>query len=295
MTPEQIVADLVALHEILPGRDRDIVGLDLETSGFDPLKEHIIEISLARLTPGGAVTPWATLVNPRLVVDPKVLELTGISQADLDAAEPWSHRLATIVAAGLAGCDFFGYHVRRFDLDFLAQACAKVGVDFNYADARVVDGYALWSAVEKRDLSSFVEKFARRPHAGAHRAAADVAGTAAGLAGFLRVHDEVPRDVQALHDLAFPRDPSWVDADGKIVWRDGVACLGAWSKRWGGYSLAQLAADRGYRGGRGYLEWMLEARFSSDVKKIIRDLLYGGQGPAAPAAPAAPATEDAPF
>lgn len=283
---ERLVASLDEVARLLPDRDRDIIAFDLETTGLDPATEAIIEISVARLTPSGETHAWETLLNPRREVSQEILALTGIRQADLDQAQDWDAARATVLAAGFAGCDFFGYNVKFFDLQFLHAKCEQVGVVLDYSSARILDAYVLWGKAEKRDLSAYVQRFAGREHVGAHRATADVAATAEGFAGFLRTFPNLPRDIQALHAMAFPREPNWIDADGKIAWLHGQPCIN-FGKKHKGRPLTSVRHDKGF------LEWILNSNFPPDTKSIIRDFLYGGKLPLEPAI--APATDEAPF
>ena len=57
-------------------------------------------------------------------------------------------------------------------------------------------------------------------------------------------------------------------ADGKLIWRDGVAAVAFGAQA--GTSLADLAAHN-----RGFLEWVLRKDFSDEVKTIVRDALAG--------------------
>ena len=59
-----------------------------------------------------------------------------------------------------------------------------------------------------------------------------------------------------------PSDPNWIDADGKLTWRDGVAAVAFGAQA--GTSLADLAANN-----RGFLEWVLRKDFSDEVKAVV--------------------------
>ena len=98
--------------------------------------------------------------------------------------------------------------------------------------------------------------------------ASDVEATVAVLVAQLQRYPDVPRTVEGLHDWLYPRDPTRIDADGKIVWRNGVATIAFGAQA--GTSLADLAATD-----RGFLQWVLRKDFSDEVKAIVRDALAG--------------------
>ena len=88
------------------------------------------------------------------------------------------------------------------------------------------------------------------------------------LAAQLNTYSDLPKTVAELHDWLYPIDPNRIDADGKLVWRDGVATVTFGAQA--GTSLADLAA-----GDRSFLEWVLRKDFSDEVKAIVRDALAG--------------------
>jgi hypothetical protein len=61
---------------------------------------------------------------------------------------------------------------------------------------------------------------------------------------------------------------SRITPDGKVKWQDGEACL-SFGKH-AGVPLNLMAREQ-----RAYLEWVLGADFSDDVKQILRDALQG--------------------
>lgn len=67
---------------------RIFVALDLETTGFDPEKDAIIEIGAVKFRGDKILDTFSSLVNPGRKVPYKVLHLTGLSQSELDEAPP---------------------------------------------------------------------------------------------------------------------------------------------------------------------------------------------------------------
>ena len=65
-------------------------------------------------------------------------------------------------------------------------------------------------------------------------------------------------------------DPDAVDAEGKLKWIDGEACLNFGKGR--GKSLRELSATED---GRGMLRWILAKDFSPEVKAIVRSAMDG--------------------
>jgi DNA polymerase-3 subunit epsilon len=171
----------------------------------------------------------------------------------------------------LSECDLTGYNVARFDRRLLAAEFHRAGVEDPTVGAFVIDAYTIFVRQEPRSLDAALRFYgveAGQAHRQAHDASSDVEATVAVLAAQLNTYPDLPKTVAELHDWLYPMDPNRIDADGKLVWRDGVATVAFGAQA--GTSLADLAA-----GDRSFLEWVLRKDFSDEVKAIVRDALAG--------------------
>ena len=187
------------------------------------------------------------------------------------ASAPTFAQLAPTVAARLSECDLTGYNIARFDRRLLAAECGRVGVADPTAGARVIDAYALFVRQEPRSLDDALRFYGVPPGQGtrqAHDARSDVEATVAVLVAQLHTYPDLPRTVDGLHHWLHRSEPHWIDAEGKLIWRDGVAAVAFGAQA--GTSLADLAAND-----RGFLEWVLHKNFSDEVKAIVREALAG--------------------
>jgi len=252
--------------DMVPNRDRTITFYDLETTGFEGARDHLLEVGAAALHVDDTLNVWSQLFKPPVPITREITELTGISDADVADAATWNLSTATQLRDALADSDLGGYNIKGFDNRFLVAACARVGVDLDLTRARIVDGYVLWGKVERRDLASYVSRFAGRDHAGAHRAAADVVGTLDGLCGFLATFRDAPRTVQGIHDVSFPIDKNWIDAEGKFAWdANGNAVVNFGSKK--GTPLALVDP--------GFFKWVIRSEFTPEQKTIAQNAIHG--------------------
>ena len=95
------------------------VALDLETTGLDAERDAIIEIGCVKLQDGRISDEWSTLVNPGRPLPLGIIQLTGLTDADLTSAPP----LALVGPALLrfvGNLPIVGHNI-GFDLGFLAQ------------------------------------------------------------------------------------------------------------------------------------------------------------------------------
>ena len=266
MNVERLARDLTA-HLVLT---RPLVCVDLEATGVWPGQDRIVQIATASIFPDGSVSTWSSLVNPERPMPPTALAIHGITDAMVASAPTFAH-LAQKVGELLSGCDLTGYNVERFDRRLLAAEFQRAGVANPTAGALVIDAYTIFARQESRSLDAalrFYKVEEGQAQRQAHDARSDVEATVAVLAAQLRTYADLPKTVAALHAWLHPSDPNRIDADGKLVWRDGVATVAFGAQA--GTSLADLAAND-----RSFLEWVLRKDFSDEVKAIVRDALAG--------------------
>ena len=114
---------------------RPIVFLDLETTGVDPAKDRIVEISLVKVQPDGSKEVKTRRINPGMPIPPESTAIHGIADDDVKD-EPRFEQIAKSLAAYMEGCDLAGYNSNRFDIPVLAEefpAC-RSGCGFEKAE-----------------------------------------------------------------------------------------------------------------------------------------------------------------
>jgi DNA polymerase-3 subunit epsilon len=264
------VADLAQELATQLTLERPLVCLDLETTGTVSSTDRVVQIATAAIAPDGQVTTWSTLVNPQRPIPAESTAIHGISDA-MVATAPTFADLVPVLTTLLESADLAGYNIQRFDRQVLAAEFQRVGAPDPTRHARVVDAYRILTRQEPRRLDDALRLYhmedaapPRRPH----DAASDVEATVAVLVGQFRAYPDAPRTVDALHQWLFPRDPSWIDEEGKLAWRNGEASINFGAHT--GRPLVDLAVDD-----RGVLEWILRKDFPEDVKAIVRDALAG--------------------
>ena len=257
----------LAAHLVLT---RPLVCVDLETTGVWPRHDRIVQVATASIFPDGRVSTWSSLVNPEQPIPAAALAIHGITDA-MVASAPTFAQLAPTLGPLLSDCDLTGYNVARFDRRLLAAEFLRAGLADPMEGALVIDAYTIFVRQESRGLEAalrFYNVDAGQSQRQAHDARSDVEATVAVLAAQLDTYTDLPRTVGALHDWLNPIDPNRIDADGKLVWREGVAIVTFGAQA--GTSLTELAASD-----RSFLEWVLRKDFSDEVKAIVADALEG--------------------
>ncbi len=250
---------------------RNLVVLDLETTGTDPKTARIVELGFLLIKPDGTEQAYSTFFDPGGPIPKDATSVHGITNEMVKDAPTFSS-YAERLAKGFTDVDIAGYHV-KFDLAVLAEEFKRLDIQWAHTGA-VIDAHRLWQILEPRTLSDASVFFLGEPFTGAHRASADVAQTWRILQVQLARAQQLPTvgntltSVNAVNNLLWPRPTDAVDAAGKIVWIQGVVCLGPWSKKYGGRPLTSVD--------KGYLRWILDNDFPSSTKKVLRDFLERG-------------------
>ncbi|MGA8224226.1 MAG: 3'-5' exonuclease [Candidatus Acidiferrales bacterium] len=241
--------------------------IDLETTGTWTDHDRIVEVAVLKVYPYGRRTKYHTRVNPKIPIPEEATAIHGISDADVRDA-PSFKRIAKKVIKSLDGCDLAGFNLIRFDLRMLKSEFARVGIDFSIEGRRVVDACRIFHLKEPRDLSAAYRFFCGLEHDGAHSALEDARATWRILQAQIARYDDLPTDLESLHELCTSLDDRFVDAGEKFVWRNNEAVVGFGKHQ--GTSLKVLA-----KSAPDYLEWMIENDFHPETKKIARNALKG--------------------
>ncbi len=131
-----IVDDLqdVAVNEKGQQLEGTFVVFDLETTGFSPIKDKIIEIGAVKVEHGKITERFSTFVNPKVPIPFEITKLTSITdQMVLDAPA-----IETVLPEFLefVGDAVLVAHNAGFDVGFIEQNCRyqEITPDFTYVD-----------------------------------------------------------------------------------------------------------------------------------------------------------------
>jgi DNA polymerase-3 subunit epsilon/ATP-dependent DNA helicase DinG len=98
---------------------RVYVAVDLETTGLNPERDAITEIGAVKFRGEQVLDSYSSLVNPGRKIPHRIVELTGITQKEADAAPPLSSQLPKL-ARFVGDLPVVGHNV-SFDLGFLQR------------------------------------------------------------------------------------------------------------------------------------------------------------------------------
>ncbi|MDP8212352.1 MAG: 3'-5' exonuclease [Candidatus Zapsychrus exili] len=246
---------------------KELIVFDLETTGIWVEKDKIVEIAMIKCLPNGERVTYVKRVNPEMPIPRNVSELIGITNEDVKDA-PVFKQIAKEIVDFIGDSDFSGFNVERFDLPVLCRELSTAGYNLELKTSRIYDAQKIFHVNEKRDLTAAYKFYCAKDLKNAHSALADTEATLQILSSQLEKYGE-DDDLQSLDKFDYKNNIEFFDDSRKFRWWNGKLYMmfGKYAKR---YSLEELVKKD-----QGYLEWILSANFSEEVKDLIEDAIRG--------------------
>ena len=154
----------------------DYVVFDIETTGFSPVKNKIIEIGAVKVKNGVITDHFSHFVNPQEPIPPNIESLTGITDR-MVMEEP---TIDVILPEFLKFCEdsVLVAHNADFDVSFIREKSAELGLPFDatYIDTVLLSRFLI-TGISKYTLDS-VAKYMGVKLTDHHRAVNDAQATA---------------------------------------------------------------------------------------------------------------------
>ena len=234
--------------------------LDLETTGVDPSKDRIVEISLVKVMPDGSREVKTRRLNPEMHIPEEASAIHHIYDEDVADCPPF-RAVAKSLWTYIEGCDFGGYNSNKFDIPVLVEEFLRAGLDVDLRKSRFIDVQNIFHKMEQRTLVAAYKFYCDKDLTEAHSAEADTLATYEVLLAQLDRYPELQNDVDFLAE--FSARGRNVDYAGRIVYDEkGVEVFGFGKHR--GRSVAEV-----FRTEPSYYSWMMNGDFPLYTKKVI--------------------------
>lgn len=239
---------------------RPIIFLDLETTGVDPAKDRIVEISMVKVFPNGDEETKTRRINPEMPIPAESSAIHGIYDADVKDC-PTFRSIAKSLQGYIEGCDFAGYNSNKFDIPVLVEEFLRVDIDLDIKKRHFIDVQNIFHKLEQRTLVAAYKFYCQKELENAHSAEADTIATYEVLKAQLDRYDELKNEVDFLAE--FSSRTQNVDFAGRIIYNEaGVEVFNFGKHK--GRPVAEV-----FREEPSYYSWMMNGDFPRYTQKII--------------------------
>lgn len=252
---------------MLTNLSRPLAVVDLETTTNIVKDARIVQISIKKFSPGGAIDHFNAYVNPVVEITEAATKVHGITN-DQVAGFPTFEHCGPLVHDFISGCDLVTFNGNVFDIPVLYMEFCRVKIDWDYSGVHFIDACNIFKINEPRDLAHAYKHYTGREFDGSHNAKNDVDATAEVFVRQLQKYN-LDLDMQSLalysnygQRRADLTGKFIIDSDGNYIINFGNKCKG------------QKASQH-----LGYLEWMLSQDFPQDAKRICREILRDSTEP----------------
>ena len=249
--------------------NRPIVFFDLETTGTDVAKDHIVELCYIKIYPCGNEKSESMRIRPvdilghTIPIPKEASAVHGIYDEDVKDC-PTFKEIAPNLQEVLRDCDLGGYNSNHFDIPLLVEEFLRAGINIDFSNSKFVDVCVIFKKMEQRTLSAAYKFYCKKDLVDAHSALADTQATVDVLEAQLDFYPELQNDIQYLAD--FSTTGNNVDFAGRIVKNERNQPVFNFGKYKGQLVKDVLTKDPGY------YSWMLQGDFPLQTKQVLKKI-----------------------
>lgn len=246
---------------------RQLVCIDLETTGLDPLHDRIISMGMVSICPATWTVgrPVEYAFNPGIPIKPESTKVHGITNEQVIHC-PSFQELAHAVYDQINGKDLAGFNMLGLDLPILWAEFDRCGIKWEPLKCNLLDAGTLFKKREERTLSAAVQFYLGRQHGTAHSAGGDALATAEVLVEQLSRYKLADLPIETIEPETLYGRP--MDVAGKIVVNangieDGIPR----------FSFGQKTRGVAVEDEIGFAEWCLRKDFHPHTKQVLREII----------------------
>lgn len=251
---------------------RPIVFFDLETTGLDVARDHIVELCYIKLFPNGNRESKVMRIKPvdalgmQIHIPEQTTAIHGITDDDV-ADCPTFKEVSEELTKVFSNCDLAGFNSNHFDIPLLIEEFLRVGINIELKDKSFVDVGVIFKKMEQRTLSAAYKFYCHKDLENAHSANADTEATLEVLEAQLdRYPDVLKNDVESL--AAISATKSSVDFAARIILDENNVEIFNFGK-YKGKSVVEV-----FRRDPGYYNWIMQGDFPLNTKQVVKKIKY---------------------
>ncbi|MCQ2227528.1 MAG: 3'-5' exonuclease [Bacteroidales bacterium] len=242
---------------------RPIVFFDLETTGTNPSKDKIVEISILKIYPDSHEEVSTFRINPGMHIPEQSTLVHKITDEDVKD-KPKFRDIAPTLMKILEGCDIGGYNSNKFDIPLLAEEFYNAGCEIDFRRHHFVDVQNIFYKKEQRTLVAAYKFYCDKDLEGAHAAEADIRATYEVLKAQLDRYPDLQNDIAFLSEYTTMKKTA--DYAGRIGYNDKGEEVFNFGKHIGKRVVDVFAQDPSY------YDWMMKGDFPQDTKHVLMQL-----------------------
>lgn len=259
------------LNEMKLNLKRPIVFFDLETTGIDIAKDHIVEICYIKLHPNGSEEVKTMRIRPvdsrgnTVHIPEKASEVHGIHDEDVKDCPTFSE-VADEILSVIDDADLGGYNSNLFDIPMLTEEFLRAGKNIDMNGKHFVDVCVIFKKMEQRTLSAACKFYLNKELENAHSALADTRATVEVLCSQLDMYaGSLENDIESLSQ--FSKLNNSLDLSGKIIEDEKGNAIFNFGKYKGKNVKETISRDPGY------FNWMMQGDFPLYTKQVIKKIM----------------------
>lgn len=250
---------------------RPIIFFDIESTGVDPARDRIVEISLIKVLPDNAGEEVKTRrINPGMHIPEASSAIHGIYDEDVKDA-PTFAQIARSLADFIKGADLAGYNSNKFDIPLLVEEFMRAGVEIDLSGKHFVDVQNIFHKMEQRTLSAAYKFYCDCEIENAHSAEADIRATYEVLKAQLERYEDLENDIEFL--AGFSRMNRNVDFAGRVILNEKDIPVFNFGKHKGRPVTDVFESEPTY------YAWMMNGDFPLDTKRVITQIRLEAANP----------------
>ena len=249
--------------------NKPIVFFDLETTGIDVAKDHIVELCYIKIYPCGNEKSESMRIRPvdafgnTVHIPEQASAVHGIYDDDVKDC-PTFKNIANDLLNILQDSDLAGYNSNHFDIPLLVEEFLRIGINLDLSNSKFVDVCVIFKKMEQRTLSAAYKFYCKKDLENAHSALADTRATVDVLEAQLDVYPELVNDIQSLSE--FSSNHNQLDFAGKVIKNDKGQAIFNFGKYRGQVVKEVFDKDPGY------YTWIMQGDFTLNTKQVIKKI-----------------------
>ncbi len=241
---------------------KPIAFFDIESTGVNVATDRIIELAIIKIYPDQHEESQVYKLNPTIPISAESSAIHGFTDEIVKDYPTFADK-ADAIYSFLEQCDFGGYNSNRFDIPMLVEEFLRLGKILEIKNRKMIDVFRVFTAMEKRDLTTAYKFYCKKDLTDAHSALADIKATYEVLQAQLDRYDDLSNSIDSLHEIS--KDIDFVDLGRRMVYVNGEPVFNF--GKYKGKPVKQVISDE-----PSYYSWIMRSDFMLHTKQKLKEI-----------------------